>query len=169
MTEEHHIAFIWLVTDQGVHRAVLNHTGAPEAVFHLAEGEKAEAVYEFCNLHGLWKKAFWYSGENAVRIMKLRGSVGSHHIQQAVAARLGIALAEAVRRQLRGSIIGCALSGVFRTGVAFFDPLLEAGLFRGVLVCIEDGGQVIVHIHQQGIPLLERAGGQCKLVFRRSS
>lgn len=57
MTEEHHIAFIWLVTDKGVHRAVLNHTGAPEAVFHLAEGEKAEAVYEFCNLHGLWKKA----------------------------------------------------------------------------------------------------------------
>ena len=57
VTEEHHIAFIWLVTDQGVHRAVLNHTGAPEAVFHLAEGEKAEAVYEFCNLHGLWKKA----------------------------------------------------------------------------------------------------------------
>ena len=29
----------------------------PEAVFRLAEGEKAEAVYEFCNLHGLWKKA----------------------------------------------------------------------------------------------------------------
>ena len=57
MTEEHHIAFIWLVTDKGVHRAVLNHTGAPEAVFRLAEGEKAEVVYEFCNLHGLWKKA----------------------------------------------------------------------------------------------------------------
>ena len=57
MTEEHHIAFIWLVTDKGVHRAVLDHTGAPEAVFRLAEGEKAEAVYEFCNLHGLWKKA----------------------------------------------------------------------------------------------------------------
>ena len=61
MTEEHHIAFIWLVTDKGVHRAVLNHTGAPEAVFRLAEGEKAEAVYEFCNLHGLWKKALLVS------------------------------------------------------------------------------------------------------------
>ena len=55
MTEEHHIAFIWLVTDKAVHRAVLDYTGAPEAVFRLAEGEKAEAVYEFCNLHGLWK------------------------------------------------------------------------------------------------------------------
>ena len=57
MTEEHHIAFIWLVTDKGVLRAVLDHTGAPEAVFCLADGEKAEAVYEFCNLHGLWKAA----------------------------------------------------------------------------------------------------------------
>ena len=57
MNEEDHIAFVWLVTDKGVHRAVLDHTGAPEAVFHLAEGEKAEAVYEFCNLHGLWKAA----------------------------------------------------------------------------------------------------------------
>ena len=53
MTEEHHIAFIWLATDKAVHRAVLDHTGALEAVFRLAEGEKAEAVYEFCNLHGL--------------------------------------------------------------------------------------------------------------------
>ena len=57
MAEVDHVAFMWLVTDKGVHRAVLDHTGAPEAVFHLAEGEKAEAVYEFCNLHGLWKAA----------------------------------------------------------------------------------------------------------------
>jgi len=28
---------------------------APEAVFALAEGQKAVAVYEYCNLHGLWK------------------------------------------------------------------------------------------------------------------
>ena len=55
MTEEHHIAFIWLVTDKGVHRAMLDHTGAPEAVFALAPDEKPEAVYEFCNLHGLWR------------------------------------------------------------------------------------------------------------------
>ena len=52
MTEEHHIAFIWLVTDKGIHRAVLNHTGAPEAVFQLAEGEKAEAVYATCTACG---------------------------------------------------------------------------------------------------------------------
>ena len=55
MTEEHHIAFIWLVTDKGIRRANLDHTGAPEAAFRLAEGEKPVAAYEFCNLHGLWK------------------------------------------------------------------------------------------------------------------
>ncbi|MGN1242889.1 MAG: desulfoferrodoxin family protein, partial [Candidatus Enterosoma sp.] len=27
-----------------------------EADFVLADGEKPLAVYEFCNLHGLWKK-----------------------------------------------------------------------------------------------------------------
>ena len=30
--------------------------GMTEAVFALAEGEKPVAVYEYCNLHGLWKK-----------------------------------------------------------------------------------------------------------------
>lgn len=56
MTEEHHIAFIYLETENGVARKDLNHTGKPEAVFALAEGEKPVAVYEYCNLHGLWKK-----------------------------------------------------------------------------------------------------------------
>ena len=56
MTEEHHIAFIYLETENGVARKDLDHTGKPEAVFTLAEGEKPVAVYEYCNLHGLWKK-----------------------------------------------------------------------------------------------------------------
>lgn len=56
MTEEHHIAFIYLETENGLARKDLNHTGVPEAVFALAEGEKAVAAYEYCNLHGLWKK-----------------------------------------------------------------------------------------------------------------
>ena len=56
MTEEHHIAFIYLETENGVTRKGLDHTGKPEAVFALAEGEKPVAVYEYCNLHGLWKK-----------------------------------------------------------------------------------------------------------------
>lgn len=56
MLEEHHIAWIYLHTNQGGQLKYLNPTGAPEAVFALAEGEEAIAAYEYCNLHGLWKK-----------------------------------------------------------------------------------------------------------------
>lgn len=55
MIDEHHIAWIFIETTNGGQMKYLNHTGAPEAVFVLAEGEKLVAVYEFCNLHGLWK------------------------------------------------------------------------------------------------------------------
>ena len=56
MAEEHHIAWIVLHTNKGVQVKYLDHTGAPEAVFALAEGEELIAAYEYCNLHGLWKK-----------------------------------------------------------------------------------------------------------------
>ena len=56
MLEEHHIAWIYLHTNQGGQLKYLDHTGAPEAVFALAEGEEVVAAYEYCNLHGLWKK-----------------------------------------------------------------------------------------------------------------
>lgn len=56
MLEEHHIAWIYLLTDQGGQLKYLDHTGAPEAVFALAEGETVIAAYEYCNLHGLWRK-----------------------------------------------------------------------------------------------------------------
>ena len=56
MLEEHHIACIALETDQGMQRKVLAPTGEPKAVFALTEGEKPVAAYEYCNLHGLWKK-----------------------------------------------------------------------------------------------------------------
>lgn len=56
MLEEHHIAWICLQTTNGVQMRYLDHTGAPEAVFALAEGESVVAAYEYCNLHGLWKK-----------------------------------------------------------------------------------------------------------------
>ena len=55
MTEEHHIAFIVLETNLGFQKKDLDPTGAPEAEFALAEGEKVVAVYEYCNLHGLWQ------------------------------------------------------------------------------------------------------------------
>ncbi len=54
MSEEHHIAFIVLETNKGFQKVDLAHDGAAEAVFALAEGEEPVAVYEYCNLHGLW-------------------------------------------------------------------------------------------------------------------
>ena len=54
MTEEHYIQWIYLQTDKGGQRKNLTPSDKPEAVFALAE-EKPVAVYEYCNLHGLWK------------------------------------------------------------------------------------------------------------------
>lgn len=56
MSEEHHIAFIALITDKKSILKELDHTSAPKADFTLAEGEKVIAAYEYCNLHGLWVK-----------------------------------------------------------------------------------------------------------------
>ncbi|MBE6737396.1 MAG: desulfoferrodoxin [Ruminococcaceae bacterium] len=54
MTEEHYIQWIYLQTDKGGQRKALTPADAPEAVFALCD-EKPVAVYEYCNLHGLWK------------------------------------------------------------------------------------------------------------------
>ena len=54
MLPEHFIQFIALETENGVMRKNLKPSEAPEAEFQL-NGEKPVAVYEFCNLHGLWK------------------------------------------------------------------------------------------------------------------
>lgn len=55
MLPEHHIAYVWLLTDAGVQRKQLEVGKEPKAEFTLG-GEKPIAVYEYCNLHGLWKK-----------------------------------------------------------------------------------------------------------------
>jgi len=54
MTEEHHIAWVVLETENGFQKAELNPTGTPAVKFALA-GDKAVAAYAYCNLHGLWK------------------------------------------------------------------------------------------------------------------
>lgn len=56
MTEEHHISFIYIQTNDGGQIKYLDKTGSPKAEFMLNDGEKLIAVYEYCNLHGLWKK-----------------------------------------------------------------------------------------------------------------
>lgn len=55
MLPEHHIAYIWLLTESGIQRKALDVGKEPKAEFAL-HGEKPVAVYEYCNLHGLWKK-----------------------------------------------------------------------------------------------------------------
>ena len=52
MLPEHHIAFIYVETEDGGIRVDLK--DKPEAVICTC-GSKPVAVYEYCNLHGLWK------------------------------------------------------------------------------------------------------------------
>uniref|UniRef100_UPI004057392F desulfoferrodoxin family protein n=1 Tax=Alistipes sp. TaxID=1872444 RepID=UPI004057392F len=53
MLPEHHIAFIYVETEKGGIRVDL--TDKPEAVICVCDS-KPVAVYEYCNLHGLWKR-----------------------------------------------------------------------------------------------------------------
>lgn len=58
MLPEHHIAVIILETNLGVQKKYLPVDGEPIANFALVDGEKVIAAYEYCNLHGFWKKEF---------------------------------------------------------------------------------------------------------------
>lgn len=55
MLDVHYIEWISLQTDKGNQRKVLTPGQKPEAVFAILEDETVEAVYAYCNLHGLWK------------------------------------------------------------------------------------------------------------------
>ena len=55
MTAEHSIQWIYLETKKGGQRRALTPEDTPYAEFLLTEGDEAVAVYEYCNLHGLWK------------------------------------------------------------------------------------------------------------------
>ncbi len=55
MTPEHYIQFICLVKDEGYDIHPLSDSDAPATDFFIGEGERPIAVYEYCNLHGLWK------------------------------------------------------------------------------------------------------------------
>lgn len=54
MVEEHFIQWVYLQTDRGGQRKCLKPGEKPEVKFALCD-EKPVAVYEYCNLHGLWK------------------------------------------------------------------------------------------------------------------
>ena len=51
MLEEHHISFIYVETENG--GITVNLKDKPEAILYVGD-EKPVAVYEYCNLHGLW-------------------------------------------------------------------------------------------------------------------
>jgi len=54
MTTEHYIAFIYVQTDKGGQMRCLTLGDEPVANFTFKD-ENPIAVYEYCNLHGLWK------------------------------------------------------------------------------------------------------------------
>lgn len=56
MVEEHFIQWIEIETKQGSQRKTLKPTDSPKAKFVLSDDDELLVVYEYCNLHGLWKK-----------------------------------------------------------------------------------------------------------------
>ena len=56
MVDDHYIQFICLLTDKGYQIHPLTSDDEPHCDFTLGEGEIAKAVYEYCNVHGLWVK-----------------------------------------------------------------------------------------------------------------
>ncbi|MCQ2052152.1 MAG: desulfoferrodoxin [Bacteroidaceae bacterium] len=54
MTNEHHIEFIYLETENGGMICFLDPTGQASATF-CGCNDMAVAVYAYCNLHGLWR------------------------------------------------------------------------------------------------------------------
>lgn len=56
MIEAHYIQWIYLRTNKGIQKKYLNPESSPKAEFLIDKDEVVEEVYEYCNLHGLWKK-----------------------------------------------------------------------------------------------------------------
>lgn len=55
MQEEHYIEWISIQTKHGNQRKTLKPEEKPEVYFLISEDDEVEAVYAYCNLHGLWK------------------------------------------------------------------------------------------------------------------
>ena len=56
MLPEHFIQWISLETKTGNQRKELKPGEPPVATFAMVDGDEVVAAYEYCNLHGLWKK-----------------------------------------------------------------------------------------------------------------
>lgn len=55
MIDAHFIEWVSIQTNYGNQRKALKPNDAPHVEFALLDGEKIEAVFAYCNLHGLWK------------------------------------------------------------------------------------------------------------------
>ena len=55
MIPEHYIEWISLQTKYGNQRKELHPGIKPYVEFYICEKDEVEAVYAYCNLHGLWK------------------------------------------------------------------------------------------------------------------
>ena len=55
MEQEHYIEWVSVQTKQGNQRKALKPGSEPKVEFALCPGDEVEAVYAYCNLHGLWK------------------------------------------------------------------------------------------------------------------
>lgn len=58
MTEEHYIGWVYIQTEKGVQCKKLQPNDKPSVTFTLTEDDKIVRAYEYCNLHGLWKKDY---------------------------------------------------------------------------------------------------------------
>ena len=56
MLDNHYIQFIIMETKNGYQKKDLKPGQTPMAEFLVAPCDEPVAVYEYCNLHGLWKK-----------------------------------------------------------------------------------------------------------------
>ncbi|HHW01090.1 MAG TPA: desulfoferrodoxin [Clostridiaceae bacterium] len=55
MTEEHYISWVYIETEKGGQRKVLEPGEKPYTEFILTDDDKVLNVFAYCNLHGLWK------------------------------------------------------------------------------------------------------------------
>ena len=55
MLPEHYIEWIAIQTKNGNQRKALKPGDAPKATFYIGKDDEVLAVYEYCNLHGLFK------------------------------------------------------------------------------------------------------------------
>ena len=56
MSPEHYIEWIFLQTKEGNQRKLLSPGQKPVAEFYISDTDEVVAAFEYCNLHGLWKK-----------------------------------------------------------------------------------------------------------------